>query len=207
MSGNVLSGTEVRSILGGVPIAWPAAVVIKSLGDIGQAINDVRSFPVVVKAEGLAHRHASGGVWTGVRDRDALVASVRAFGLHFGFPITVTPYLQHNTEYILGVTRYQTGECLAMVGIGGTAVEARDQTIYLLLPVARREAVQAVLAFTSEIHQAGQLADAMIALGEVMVADGHKRYGSIDLNPVVFDEGGGTLYALDAKVFLADSVP
>jgi succinyl-CoA synthetase beta subunit len=203
MSDVVVTGDRAQSMLDGLPIKWPASTIVPDMGAAEGVGALVDAFPVVVKAEGLAHRHSSGGVWTGISRREDLEAAVRAFGLHFGFPVTVAPQIDHEDEYILGATRNPvSGECLAMIGRGGTEVEATEQVSYLLMPISRHEAERCVGRLVSDEEHAVHLTDALEALERTMLGDVDSIIGEIDLNPVVFAAHSGALYALDAKIFL-----
>jgi hypothetical protein len=199
--GTVITGPEAIALLSGaVPVAWPWGATIATPGDVSTLRTSLTSFPVVAKAEGLAHRNHVGAVWTGVADAYEAELVARAFGAHFGYPLSFSEQIDHDAEFILGARRTAGDHVLCLVGAGGTGVGER---VRMLLSPADAVAMRtAVAEFASLPAEASELVDALSALQRVLLDDADRAIAAIDLNPVVFSRGSGRLYALDVKVFL-----
>jgi hypothetical protein len=201
IEGTVITGQEAIALLAGrVPLAWPWAATIPAPGDVPALRTSLKSFPVVVKAEGLAHRNHVGAVWTGVGGAEEAELAARAFGAHFGYPLTFYEQVAHDTEFILGARRTVGDHVLGMVGAGGTGVG--DAVRMLLAPTDNAAMRTAAGQFTSIPEEIAQLVDALSALQRLLLDDADRAIAAVDLNPVAFSRGSGQLYALDVKVFL-----
>jgi succinyl-CoA synthetase beta subunit len=198
--GAVITGLEAIALLAGrVPVAWPWGATIATPGEVSTLRTSLTSFPVVAKAEGMAHRNHVGAVWTGVSDADEAELVARAFGAHFGYPLSFSEQIAHDGEFILGARR-TADHVLCLVGSGGTGVGER---VRMLLSPADAVAMRtAVAEFASLPAEVTELVDALFALQHVLLDDADRVIAAIDLNPVVFSRGSGKLYALDVKVFL-----
>jgi hypothetical protein len=196
----VLTGERAIAYLSGLPVSWPTVVALGADDDVSDKCGSIRSFPVVVKAEGLSHRNHVGAVWTNVADVEEAQLAARAFGRHFGFPVTLSEQINHDGEYILGVRRSGTEDLLCLIGRGGTGVG--DDVTMLLSPVAQEQVAAVVSEHVLEPTQAAKLAAALVALQNCMLDESNDEIAAIDLNPVAFAESTGELFALDAKVFI-----
>ncbi|MGH3217190.1 MAG: hypothetical protein ACRDPY_00420 [Streptosporangiaceae bacterium] len=199
--GAVITGLEAIALLAGrVPVAWPWGATIGAPGDVSTLRTSLKSFPVVAKAEGLAHRNHVGAVWTGVADAEEAELVARAFGAHFGYPLSFSEQIAHDGEFILGARRTAGDHVLCLVGAGGTGVGER---VRMLLSPADAVAMRTAAAeFASLVAEVTELVEALSALQRVLLDDADRVIAAIDLNPVVFRRGSGKLYALDVKVFL-----
>jgi hypothetical protein len=198
--GPVITGQQAIALLAGrVPVAWPWVTTVATADDVPTLHTSLTSFPVVAKAEGLAHRNHVGAVWTGVADAAEAEVVARAFGAHFGYPLSFSEQIGHDAEFILGARRTAGDHVVCLVGAGGIGVGER---VRMLLspadPVAMRTAVG---EFTGLLEKVTEIVDALSGLQRVLLDDVDRTIAAIDLNPVVFSRGSGKLYALDVKVF------
>jgi hypothetical protein len=202
--GQVITGQQAIALLAGrVPVAWPGVTTVATPGDVPALRTSLTSFPVVAKAEGLAHRNHVGAVWTGVADAEEAELVARAFGAHFGYPLSFSEQIAHDAEFILGARRTAGGHVVCLVGAGGTGVGERVRM--LLAPAGPAAIRTAVAEFASLPDEVTEIVDALSALQLVLLnaaAAAEQAIAAIDLNPVVFSRASGQLYALDVKVFL-----
>jgi succinyl-CoA synthetase beta subunit len=197
----VITGLEAIALLAGrVPVAWPWGATIATPADVPALHASLKSFPVVAKAEGLAHRNHVGAVWTGVADAGEAELVARAFGAHFGYPLSFSEQIAHDREFILGARRTAGDHVLCLVGAGGTGVGERVRM--LLSPADAVAMRRAVAEFASPVAEVTELVEAMSAVQGVLLDDADRDIAAIDLNPVVFSRDSGQLYALDVKIFL-----
>jgi acyl-CoA synthetase (NDP forming) len=187
-SGPVVTGAEARTLLGGLPMQWPAEAVIRSLDDLKAAIS---TFPVVVKSEaGLAHRAIEGGVLVGIdNERDLRNAVTYMLG-RFGGPVSIAEQVAHPREYFLGAIR-QGSLPVLLLGAGGAQAESAAARLAPLTPEQARE-----FAELTDSACAAPLASLLLAL-QTWFLD-RRWVEAVDLNPVV--RRGDALVALDAKI-------
>jgi hypothetical protein len=196
----VFTGERAVAYLAQLPVRWPTVVAIGDGSDIDKKCESVAGYPVVVKAEGLSHRNHVGAVWTNVGSVDEAKLVTRAFGAHFGYPVTLSEQISHDGEYILGARRSGIDDVLCLVGRGGTGVG--DDVTMLLSPVGLEQVTAIVAEYIVDPKRAAKLAAALVALQDCLLDESNGEIAAIDLNPLAFDESSGDLFALDAKVFL-----
>jgi acetate---CoA ligase (ADP-forming) len=152
-------------------------------------------FPVVVKADGPAHKAAAGGVALGLQDEEAVALAAKRLGGR----VLVTRQLESGPEAFCGVARDpQYGPVLA-VGAGGRAVEALSLAVVTLAPVGLEEARELVAdapGLSPSEAAADALARTLVALGRL--AHGHPEVAAVDVNPLILSADGAV--AVDALV-------
>ncbi len=154
-------------------------------------------FPVVVKADGPAHKAAAGGVVLGVGDEDGAAAAAARLGGR----VLVARQVAPGPEAFCGLTRDdQYGPVLA-VGPGGRAVEALALAAVALAPVGIEEA-RAVVAQARGVPDDEGLARVVVALGRLAVD--HPEVTAVDVNPLILGPDGPV--AVDALVVVEEGV-
>jgi acetyltransferase len=157
--------------------------------------------PVVVKADGPAHKAASGGVVLGVESPAAAEAAAR----RLGGSVLVAAQVDGGIEAFCGLTRDPDHGPVLAVGPGGGAVEALSLASVCLAPVdlaLARELVLAAPGLGSLASEAAvdDLAAALVALGRLALD--RPEVEACDLNPFVLRPDGAV--AVDALVVVGD---
>ncbi|MGH2994813.1 MAG: acetate--CoA ligase family protein [Gaiellaceae bacterium] len=148
-------------------------------------------FPVVVKADGPAHKAAAGGVILGLVDETAVAGAAERLGGR----VLVARQAGPGPEAFCGLTRDpQYGPVLA-VGPGGSAVEALSLAAVTLAPVGLEEA-RALVADAPGLADDEALARVLVALGRLAVD--HPEVAAVDVNPLILSADGAV--AVDALV-------
>lgn len=122
--------------------------------------------------------------------------------------LLVAPMIRSNREFIVGTSRSDEFGAVVMVGVGGILAEAVEDVVFRLLPLEASTAramlddlrTQKLLgAFRGEAPvDRDALAEVILAVGRAM--EDRSDIVSIDLNPVLFDQGKPV--AVDALVEL-----
>ena len=160
--------------------------------------------PVVVKADGPAHKERVGGVVLGCGDD----AAVRAAAERIGGPVLVAEELRGGVEVLAGLVRDPQVGPLVVCGVGGSWAEPlAGEARAALAPLPHAEAVALVRAsarsrraWTTRASRRWQRS--LVALGRA--AHDHPAIAEIDVNPLRVE--GGRAVALDALV-VADQEP
>jgi acyl-CoA synthetase (NDP forming) len=172
----------------GIPVA--ARRRASSSEEAASAARDL-GFPVVVKADGPAHKAAAGGVVLGLADDQAVSAAAERLGGR----VLVARQVEPGPEAFCGLTRDpQYGPVLA-VGPGGRAVEALSLAAVTLAPVGLEEA-RALVADAPGLGDDEALAQTLVALGRLAVD--HPEVAAVDVNPLILSANGAV--AVDALV-------
>jgi acyl-CoA synthetase (NDP forming) len=192
--GTVLTGEHAASILAPLPLRWPKQLIVASPLE-ASGVRERFPFPVVVKTEsGTPHRHDVGGVLR-ANDAKGLAAAVAYLCAQFGGPVSISEYVEHAAEYIVGFQRSERFGRLLMFGIGGTSVGSRVE--FRRMPASEDAIHILVKRYISPVPES--LIRVLTTLENVVGRE--QRITSIDLNPIVLGESGEP-YALDAKVHL-----
>ncbi len=202
---SAITGVAARDFLRALPLRWPWLLEVTSDADRAAAPGRISDFPVVAKAEGIAHRQQVSGVWRNLPDARTAELVLELFAGSFGYPLSLAEQVPHDREFAVGWQRRASGEDVLMFGAGGSDVGAAIE--FRLLPVTRREASMLVREHVTDPGQRSQLVSLVLALqaliAAIPAAAGAGQVAEIDLNPVTFD-GRGELIALDWKVFRDD---
>jgi acetyltransferase len=159
--------------------------------------------PVVVKADGPAHK-AAGGVVLGVLTPGAASEAAERLGGR----VLVAKQLPPGPEALCGFARDLDYGPVLTIGLGGTAVEALALASVALAPVdlegARRLVGEAPgLDAVASGAARETLAAVLVALGRLAVE--HPEIEAVDVNPLILDAGGAT--AVDALVVVQKGDP
>lgn len=193
----ILTGPRVLDQVPTLALTLPPTVMIDDETDLTNWLASP-DFPVVLKSEtGLEHRAAVGAVIGPLRSHAEAEPAVRLIAARWGFPISVSAFVPHIQEFMVGVEVLEDFGQVSSVGPGGIGAGAE---LHLFSgPLLRQECAQ-------QTHKAlGIQDDAVITLLHAM-QDLPARipgFRSLEFNPVVMDEAG-QLVALDCKLVVAD---
>ncbi len=186
----------------GVPV--PEGVEV---ADIDAAIRAAASlsFPVALKAVGMAHKTEAGGVRLHLTDADA-VAGAAADLLRLSDRLLVERMVPGGlVELIVGVTRDPVYGLLLTVGAGGVLAELLADTATLLLPASEADVADALsglrVARLLGGWRGGSPADTPAALAAILAvarfaADHAGTLEELDVNPLIVCAEGA--WAADA---------
>ncbi|MEO8290100.1 MAG: acetate--CoA ligase family protein [Gaiellaceae bacterium] len=154
-------------------------------------------FPVVVKADGPAHKAAANGVVLGLGSPEA----ARDAAEHLGGRVLVARQAGGGPEIFCGMTRDPDYGPVVAVGPGGRAVEALSLAAVALAPIGFDEARALVASAPGLQGLVGEaslvgLARTLVALGRL--SDHHPEIVAVDVNPLI--AGADGIVAVDALV-------
>jgi len=193
----VLTGPAAAEKVGGLPVAWPSTYVVRSPEDASACVAAVEG-EVVVKSEcGLNHRAAVGAVIGPVAGPTAVGAALALIGARWGYPISVTAAVPHDTEWMVGVEYLEQYGWVISAGRGGVGAGA-ELRLYSG-PLDRAGADLLVRRALGERRD--DVVELLLALQRVGLA--MPGFRSLELNPVVLSDDG-ELCALDIKVSFID---
>lgn len=162
-------------------------------------------FPVVVKAEGAAHKSDQGGVMLDCKSPED--ATRAAFEMPHDGPFLIEEMISGGVELLVGVTLDAAHGFLLTLGAGGVLTEILDDHVHLILPVTRSEVEQALkrlrMAKVLGGYRATPAADMQAIIDAVMVVQDYvftHADGLIELeiNPLICTADGA--YAADALI-------
>jgi acetate---CoA ligase (ADP-forming) len=156
--------------------------------------------PVVVKADGPAHKGAAGGVVLGVESPEAAAGAAERLGGR----VLVAKQVPAGPEAFCGLSRDPSYGPVLAVGLGGAAVEALSLAAVCLAPVdaaLARELVDEAPCLGNIASEAARetLARTLVALGRLAVE--HPEVAACDVNPLILHDGGAV--AVDALVLVS----
>lgn len=128
----LLTEADAKAALVACGLRIPTAIRATTADAAAQAATRI-GFPVVLKAEGMAHKTEVGAVVLGLADAMAVQAAAQR--------MNVASYLVEEmvdgtvAELLIGVTRDAPHGWLLTIGAGGTMAELLRDTVSLLLPV------------------------------------------------------------------------
>ena len=206
----VLDEAESKALLARAGVPVPASRVV---GDAGAAVAAAEGlgYPVVVKALGVAHKTEVGGVRLNLRSADEVTSAVKMMsGLSESFRVEKMVE-EVVAEIIVGVARDEQFGPYLVVGGGGIFVELMKDSVSLLLPITREEALCALgeLKCAPLLHcfrgcpqaDLNAAADVILAVAG-MVEQDPSSIAELDINPLmVLAEGHGAV-AADALIRL-----
>lgn len=202
---SVVQGAEVAS----ADAAWAAAQEV--------------GLPCVAKllSAHVAHKSDVGGVLLGLADEEAVRAGydrLAALGRELGVAdarVMVQPMLTKDPddlELIVGAHRDLSFGPVVTVGLGGVLVDVLDDSVSLLPPFGRQEALHALRRLRGgrllgdfrgrAARDVDALADLMVRFSQAVVGLGDE-VEEMELNPVLLHETGRGVIGLDALIRLA----
>lgn len=138
MSGSIVTLNEhdAKSKLEQFGIKTPNRIVVGNASKATAAVEKV-GFPVVLKANGIAHKSESGAVALNLRTKDAVAAAVESIATD---EILVEEMITGGVaELLVGIVRDDSCGCILTIGAGGILTELQNDCISMLVPAGRRE--------------------------------------------------------------------
>lgn len=209
---STLSEADSKALLAPFGIPFPAEAVVAD-PDGAAAAADRIGYPVVVKVNGdhIAHKTERGLVRLGLADagavREAGAALLGRTGPDDGeVALLVAPMVTGNRELIAGLSHDPQFGMTVMVGVGGILAEAVADVAIRLVPIAPVDAAEMLDELATQTLLGpfrGEPAidrEALVAvlLGLSRAAEAHPEVVSVDLNPLIVQDGRPV--AVDALV-------
>jgi len=211
-----LHEATAKALVSAYGIPTPRGVVCRTEADAVSAFAALRK-PVVAKilTTEIVHKTEVGGVRLGIdteADLRSALAALDAIPLTGERAYLVEEMAPRGMELIAGAVRDPSFGPVVMVGLGGTAAEALQDTAVRLGPLGEAEALEML----DELHarrllegwrgappvDRNAIARTLVALGRILLD--HPSLGDIELNPLVADADG--VIALDALAAAAQDV-
>jgi len=208
----VLDEAEAKARLAqwGVPV--PRGRVVRST-DEAVAAAEALGYPVVAKALGVKHKTEVGGVKPGLSSADEVSAAIEEMsGLS-------ESYLVEDmidgvvAELIVGVARDEQFGPYLLVGGGGILVELMRDSVSLLLPTTKEQALRALGQLRCAPLFSGfrgappadldAAVDVILAVGD-MVEKEPSAIVELDINPLLLLAEGQGVVAADALIVLSE---
>jgi acyl-CoA synthetase (NDP forming) len=198
-AGGPLPEADSKTVLAAYGLRAPRERRAAGADDAVAAAEEI-GYPVVVKADGPAHKERAGGVHLGV----ATPESVRAATAACGGRVLVAEELRGGVEVLCGLVRDPLYGPMVVCGVGGSWAEPlRDLARTALAPLdadAARALVRSVAPLAERLGADGvdAVASTLVALGRA--AAQLPRIREIDVNPLRVD--GKDAVALDGLIVL-----
>ncbi|MCO5072160.1 MAG: acetate--CoA ligase family protein [Rhizobiaceae bacterium] len=191
---------------------WNIPTLRHEAVDSAQALSEAlegMSLPVVLKtaAPGVLHKSDVGGVFVGLRDRDATEAAYSDIASRLGPRALLVEMAPKGVELVVGgLVDPQFGP-IVMIGAGGTLVEIVKDVAFVMAPASRDEIERALASLKTAVLLDGVRGAAAVdrnALVETierfsqLVADLSDVVSSIEINPLLATASGPV--ALDVLV-------
>ncbi len=167
------------------------------------------SFPVVLKAEGLAHKTEAGGVALGLEDTDALMRATQSMPAQsFLIEEMVTGGV---AELLIGVVRDPAHGFVLTLAAGGVLTELMADSVSLLLPVTPDEVDAALgtlrIAPLLDGYRGKPGADRAAIVNAVIAVQSYvtafaDRLDEVEINPLICTPAGAV--AADALIRIGD---
>ncbi len=195
---HLVDEAEAKLRLHALGVTVPVGQVINA----GETATTTVSFPVTLKALGLAHKSESGAVRVGLRDSAALATALAEMPVAQRYLVeaTVTDVV---AEVLVAVRRDAPVGWLVTLGFGGTRTELWSDVTHLLAPVAAdqvRAALTRLRSYPLLTGFRGRPAADIDALVSLIVTLTDAVVGTnvveVELNPVLVGQHGAV--AVDA---------
>jgi acyl-CoA synthetase (NDP forming) len=170
------------------------------------------SFPVALKALGVAHKSERGAVRLNLASGDALEAAARDL-LPLGSGLYIEKMVAGGVaELIVGITRDVVFGPVMTIGSGGVLVELLQDSVTLLLPAGREEVEAALRGLKLfpllDGYRGRPKADLFAAVDAILgVASFALRHAGaieeLDINPLIVCRQGEGAWIADALLVLA----
>ncbi len=207
---------HAKAFLAQSGISVPAEQVVQSAQAAAAAAEQI-GFPVVFKiaSEDIPHKTEVGGVLLNIRSReealaayDELLARVLAKAPQARIDgVLVAPMIGGGVEMITGVSRDAAFGPVVMVGMGGIYAEVLKDVAVQVAPVSQAEALRMIESLKlypllqgvrgKPPADVAAMADTVARLSQLAVAHAD-AIAEIDLNPVLVQEAGRGVIAVDA---------
>ncbi len=203
---NVLSEHQSKALLAEAGLRIPKAVSC-AVSEAGSATRNI-GFPLVVKANGIAHKTEAGGVALNLATPEDVQAAADAMS-----PITSDVLVEEMItgavcELIVGVTRDPQFGLAIVIGAGGVLAELMGDSATVLLPASRSDITTALKSLNVSClidgyrGKAGDLSSTLDAIETVATfpADSAATLEELDINPLMVLAPGRGAVAADALI-------
>jgi acyl-CoA synthetase (NDP forming) len=196
--GSPLDGAESFALLADYGVATaPSALAADE--DAAVTAADELGYPVVLKADGVAHKSDVGGVLLGLTDAAAVRAGYRDLAARLGPRVSVSATVPAGPELALGIVRDPQLGPLVVVAAGGVLTELLSDRVMALPPVSASRAEELVGRLRirplldgwrgAEPVDMARVVDAIAAVGQLAVELGD-RIAALDVNPLIAGPSG-----------------
>ena len=189
--GQTLSEHDSKAELARFGLAVPASLRLTSIKHLEARLAQL-AVPLVLKAEGMAHKSDAGGVALGLTTAEA----VRAAAAEMGGTSWLLEEMTTGAvaELLIGVTRDEAHGLLLTIGAGGVLTELLQDTVSMLLPVTRDDIKQALTQLKCAPLLTGYrgkpaanidaILEAVLAVQDYVVAQPH-LIREVEINPLL----------------------
>jgi len=189
--GQTLSEHDSKAELARFGLAVPASLRLTSIKHLEAQLAQL-AVPLVLKAEGMAHKSDAGGVALGLTTAEA----VRAAAAEMGGTSWLLEEMTTGAvaELLIGVTRDEAHGLLLTIGAGGVLTELLQDTVSMLLPVTRNDIKQALTQLKCAPLLTGYrgkpaanidaILEAVLAVQDYVVAQPH-LIREVEINPLL----------------------
>ena len=199
-----LSERDSKVLLAGAGIAVPNGELV-SADAVAAAVGRI-GLPVVIKANGPAHKSDVAGVAVSLTSDDGVAQATARLSL-LSDELLVESHIGGGlAELLVNVRAEPPVGILLTLGAGGSMVEVLDDTVSLLLPTSREAVVDALQTLRIWPMLAGHrsspaacvdaVADVIDRLGDLVGSD--RGLVDIEINPLIVTENGA--WAVDALI-------
>ena len=212
---------EGRAVMEAAGIPVPGSAICRNIGDAVEAAERI-GYPVVMKvvSRDILHKSDMGGVALDLVNRTEVMEAFEAImhNCRSRAPaakiegVEVAEMVSRTTEMIIGARQDASLGPTVMCGMGGIYVEVLKDVSFRSLPLDRAEAVsmikqtkayQLLLGVRGEERKDLEaVIDTILKLGAIL--QGCEMITDIEVNPVVVNDAGKGVKALDARILISD---
>jgi acetyltransferase len=212
---------EGRQVMEAAGIPVPGSAICRNIGEVVAAAERI-GYPLVMKvvSRDILHKSDMGGVALDLDDRNEVMQAYEAImhNCRTRAPgakiegVEVAEMVNRTTEMIIGARHDPSLGPTVMCGMGGIYVEVLKDVSFRALPLDRAEAVsmikqtkayQLLLGVRGEERRDLEaVIDTILKLGAILQGCG--LITDIEVNPVVVNEAGKGVKALDARILISD---
>jgi acyl-CoA synthetase (NDP forming) len=193
-----LDGAAAFGLLRDYGVAATRVVACATPGEALAAAGEI-GYPVVLKADGIAHKSDAGGVVLGLTSPDALAEAYAELSGRLGPRVLICETAIPGTELIIGLVRDRALGPLVVLGAGGIYTELLAERAVLLPPVSHDAALAAIARLrVARILRGARgrpaadlaaIAGAVVALSR-LAAELGDVIEALDINPLICGPSG-----------------
>lgn len=206
----VLDEAESKDMLARFGVPVPPSKVVRGAEEAIAAAGEL-GYPVVVKALGVAHKTDIGGVHLNLQNADEVFAAVEDTSKLSASYLVEKMVSGVVAELIVGVARDEQFGPYIVVGGGGILVEMLKDSVSLLLPTTKEDALRALSGLKCAPLMNGfrgrpaadveAAADVILAVAGMLKKEA-KTILELDINPLLLMPEGQGVMAADALIKL-----
>lgn len=208
----ILDEAQAKASLAAASVPIPRGQVVRNLEEALQIANDF-TYPVVLKALGIAHKTDQAAVRLNLRNATELRAAFLDLE-HLGTGLYLEQMVQGGVaELLVGFHRDERFGLVMTLGLGGIWVELLRDSQTLSLPSSAADIQQALLqlkgAALLQGYRGKPEADLPAAVAAILniqnfVMENASRIQELDINPLIVCAAGQGAYAADALLSLSE---